>query len=366
MIGFWIAIVMLCFTGLVQIFIPYTLKKTVVFGVTIPASHIEDKSVIQVKKIYSIAVASIWLLFLVAYSIWSILVTHSEDLQIIVGTALMFLLMIVSMLFYAFFHQKLRVEKQQKQWGVNLTEVKVVDTSLRGQDEMLPFSYFISLAFVPLVLIIYTYYQYALLPEQIPTHWGPSGAPDAFTEKNRFSVISLPLLMFLMQILFASLTEGTKRSGMKISAIHPQKSAYKQLEKRKYTSWFMFLTAFLITVLFTFLQLTTIHHGIVGEGIMLTIFITFIVVTIVGSIIFSVKVSSLEKVGNDSSYPDGITDVDDDRYWKGGLMYFNKEDPSLFVEKRFGIGWTINFARPMSYLIVFVPIIIILLIAFLT
>jgi len=45
-------------------------------------------------------------------------------------------------------------------------------------------------------------------------------------------------------------------------------------------------------------------------------------------------------------------------------FYFNKNDPSIFVEKRFGVGWTINFANPVGYLIVFVPLIIIIIISF--
>lgn len=33
----------------------------------------------------------------------------------------------------------------------------------------------------------------------------------------------------------------------------------------------------------------------------------------------------------------------DDKYWKlGGLIYNNPEDPSVFVAKRIGIGYTIN------------------------
>ena len=49
--------------------------------------------------------------------------------------------------------------------------------------------------------------------------------------------------------------------------------------------------------------------------------------------------------------PGGITDYDDDKYWKAGIFYVNKEDPSIFVEKRFGVGWTINFGHPLRYLI---------------
>lgn len=34
--------------------------------------------------------------------------------------------------------------------------------------------------------------------------------------------------------------------------------------------------------------------------------------------------------------------------WKLGFFYFNKEDKRLFPPKRFGLGWTVNFANPLS------------------
>lgn len=40
------------------------------------------------------------------------------------------------------------------------------------------------------------------------------------------------------------------------------------------------------------------------------------------------------------------TDHMDDRYWKLGAIYVNPHDPSIFVERRFGIGWTINLGNP--------------------
>ncbi|WEK68685.1 MAG: DUF5808 domain-containing protein [Candidatus Chryseobacterium colombiense] len=35
-------------------------------------------------------------------------------------------------------------------------------------------------------------------------------------------------------------------------------------------------------------------------------------------------------------------------HWKFGLFYYNKEDKRIFPPKRFGYGWTINFANPLS------------------
>jgi hypothetical protein len=38
-----------------------------------------------------------------------------------------------------------------------------------------------------------------------------------------------------------------------------------------------------------------------------------------------------------------------DRCWKGGIFYVNPEDNSLFVPKRSGLGYTLNFAHPRSW-----------------
>lgn len=40
--------------------------------------------------------------------------------------------------------------------------------------------------------------------------------------------------------------------------------------------------------------------------------------------------------------------------WKWGIVYFNPNDPSVWVEKRFGIGWTLNFAHKESWFIIMI------------
>lgn len=41
-----------------------------------------------------------------------------------------------------------------------------------------------------------------------------------------------------------------------------------------------------------------------------------------------------------------------DSAWKLGMVYYNPEDPALLLEKRFGVGYTLNFGRPMAWVIV--------------
>ncbi len=48
----------------------------------------------------------------------------------------------------------------------------------------------------------------------------------------------------------------------------------------------------------------------------------------------------------------GVVRRDDDRYWHGfGSLYVNRADPAIFVAKRFGIGWTVNFGNPRALLV---------------
>jgi uncharacterized membrane protein len=54
-----------------------------------------------------------------------------------------------------------------------------------------------------------------------------------------------------------------------------------------------------------------------------------------------------------------------DRYWKAGVIYFNRNDPALVVEKRFGIGYTFNMAHPLAWVVLAVVITVPLLATFL-
>ena len=43
---------------------------------------------------------------------------------------------------------------------------------------------------------------------------------------------------------------------------------------------------------------------------------------------------------------------DDSKNWKLGIFYFNKEDKRIIISKRLKLfGWTLNFANPLSYII---------------
>jgi Predicted membrane protein len=50
--------------------------------------------------------------------------------------------------------------------------------------------------------------------------------------------------------------------------------------------------------------------------------------------------------------PTSVVFRDDDRYWSGGILYNNPDDPDLFVPKRYGLGWTVNIGHPQGKLVI--------------
>lgn len=118
-----------------------------------------------------------------------------------------------------------------------------------------------------------------------------------------------------------------------------------------------------------YFQLQTIHPEITSSFVMISLPIGFLIFAFASVAIFTVKVGqggSRVKVSEEEKVENPfVTSVDDDRFWKGGIFYVNKDDPSVFVEKRFGVGWSVNFARPLAWLFVFGPVVLILAISFL-
>ena len=57
----------------------------------------------------------------------------------------------------------------------------------------------------------------------------------------------------------------------------------------------------------------------------------------------------------------------DAAHYRWGVIYVNPEDPRLWVEKRLGVGWTINYAHPAAgwmTLLLLLPVIVVLVLVF--
>jgi uncharacterized membrane protein len=60
--------------------------------------------------------------------------------------------------------------------------------------------------------------------------------------------------------------------------------------------------------------------------------------------------------------PGSGSDGTPDECWKFGLLYYNPPDPAVMVEKRFGVGYTVNFGNRVLWWILGVAAVLILIV----
>lgn len=356
----------LLFTTVLQAFMPKFLKQTEAFGVYVPEQYTKEKTVIRLKNKYTRVVLLVGLVILAGYLYWSLTQNPAEDTLALIGVGVQFAMLFISIGYYFMMHLRVKKLKEQQKWLSGKSEVRVVDLKFQDKLKLIPRAVFIVPMIVTIGLIIYTFIKYPEMPDMIPTHWGPNGQPDDFSEKTYFSSVATLLLLLIMQGMFLMMSEGMRFSGSKINPANKKTSLAQQLEFRKYTSWFALFVSISVTLMMGYTHLQTIHPDISSAWVMFALPITFLVVVLLGVLIYTVKVGqsgSRIKVKEDSpNLEHSITAVDEDRYWKGGILYFNPEDPSILAEKRFGVGWTLNFGRPASWIIFLLPFVLILVI----
>ena len=349
-----IFIIILLFIISLQAFLPRFLKESEVFGVYVPDTKVKDERIEQLKSRYTKTVLAIGGVLILFFICWLWTVQPSDNHIGFVGMAIQFVALTISMGLYARSHLLLMRWKKEEQWIAGQVERKVVDLQFREQLKLLPNVYFILPMLITIGLGAYGLSQYDSLPNDIPIHWGPSGEADAFAKKSYVSVSSLPFMTLLLQGMMLFFNSAMKQSGAKIRVRHKKRSREQQLAFRKYSSWLLFIITISITVLMSYLQLTIIVPATMSTEVTLVFTIGFLLVILGSVLYYTIKVGQsgtmipVEMESADQS-DDAVIDVDDDRYWKLGLFYFNKDDPSILVEKRFGIGWTVNMGHIKSW-----------------
>jgi uncharacterized membrane protein len=64
-----------------------------------------------------------------------------------------------------------------------------------------------------------------------------------------------------------------------------------------------------------------------------------VVLPILTGVVVVIVVLARNSRARDEGEPEtGLTHRDDDRYWRGGLFYINRDDHALWVPRRFGLG----------------------------
>lgn len=355
------AVIMALIIG-IQAVIPYLVKRTEAFGIYVPEQYTEDSRLNRLKKIYALQCLVVGAILTGGYAVGMTAAEATEETAVVWGIGLQLALISFSLVLYYRNHVRVKELKEQQAWEAGKTKKVVADLQFRHDLKIVPGWIFVLPMIITLGLIGYTLMVFERLPEQIPTHWGIDGTADAFTEKTVFSSIAMLLVLLLMQILFLFLNHGMRSSGAKIRASRKQQSRERELVSRKYGSILLAISSAGVTFLFAYLHLLTIFPDLGSPFQSMSFILIVVLLILVGSGFYVFKILKISNSPEETPELD-VLDADDDRYWKAGIIYVNKDDPSMLVEKRFGVGWTINLGNTKTWILIVLPLIAILVLA---
>jgi len=198
-----------------------------------------------------------------------------------------------------------------------------------------------------------TMWRYPQLPASIPTHWDIAGRANGWMTKGIVSVAFPLVMMGLMQGLCLWLLVGIAQVPERLP--RERVDEYRVARERYLRMWAVWTNLMQLAMVLVFggivwaslFGVESQARGATPPG-MFALFIG------IGALLLSlpwliVKVLRHRAELREIVGPGAIESLAPTEGWLWGSIYYNRSDPSVWVEKRLGIGWTLNMARPASW-----------------
>ncbi len=351
--------IMLLTVLVMQTLITKISRKNILLGVSLPEDKRETD---EVKKIIigftreNIIVGTISLI-IISFLIYSI-----DNINFLVIST--FLYIGILFLVYARWNKKVKNLKKEKEWDKLESKVSVVDTEFsrdRGNTGAVSKKWFLIPLGIVILNAILVLFMYSSLPTKIPMHWDFKGNIDGYMNKTILTAMFMPIMqLFVGLVIYASYMFMIK-SKQQINSKDPKISLKRNVIFRNIWSIYFIVILIAIELLLTPLNMASL--GLFSNMGMYSI-VSLIVYgfILIGSIVIGLVVGQggeRLKLGEDKEVSRRY-EMDDDKFWKlANSIYYNPNDPSVFVEKRVGIGWTVNTGRLAGMFIMILPFIII-------
>lgn len=330
---------------------PIVMRKTEAFGVTVP-EKVKSQPYIQAHiKRYMIICIGIGIALLIV--LFVLLQRLSEDALGWSYTAAILGYLLLTFLAYYDSHRKIKSWKREQPWYSEqlATQKIVVQTNFHHKRNVISIAWYIPHLLLIALTMAYSLIRYDDFPEMLPMKYDFNGEVTNAVEKSPQSVVMLSCIALVLVITFLVVHYSIAKSKQIIESHDPEGSLERNRIFRYAWSIFSAVAGFLIVMIMCIGQLAPL--GIWSYSTFSIVTAIAIGLVIVGAALLNImlgqggsRIVLKEQKGGETVH---VADLD--QYWKAGIFYCNPKDPAIFVEKRFGVGWTINMANPLGWLI---------------
>lgn len=328
----------------IQVIMPKLTRKDIVFSIRVPIEVLDDPRIKKIIDNYrkNLLIATIPIALFISFMVNGD--THPGIY--IIG---IFSVIGLSIVYFLKSRKQIKELKEKEQWTFKKRQVTIVETKKGEESNLWTMLAFIIGALVVLGNGIYAKANYSQFPSEIPYHWNIQGVGTQSITKTPLSVFLLPgIQLFIFIVMFVAY-KSIKLSKVQLDVEDPKQSKIRNdIFKKRWTGA-------IINIMFLLLSLFSLYNFETGGTINISPKLyTFINILIIVLIFLIAVITAVTTGQGGSRLKDETIEVlqemnrDDDQFWKFGMIYYNKNDPSIFIEKRFGVGFTINFANPIA------------------
>lgn len=346
---------MLLFIFLISFFVNRTSNSGIFFGVRFPMEYQEEKELKDIEKSYRIVISIIFfIMFLGVNSLFFNLDNYSENTLGIIMSIIIIGSLVISSLVYIPYYKKVKYLKKDRNWTYTKRNVVVVETTLRKpkkNEKIKPIDskWFLLLFIFPLINILITMYKYDALPEVMEIPYTSFGEFKKETLRGHFIVYQFPIVQIFLTALLYGINKVIINSKVDLNSGSIEKAIIRKKKFKKIGSILMMVMVLQMLIMFSLIQASILFNF--DPMIINYVFMVIFMITMIIFIIVFIKVGQGGRNIETKDEKDELYKDDDDK-WILGSIYYNKNDPAWMVEKRLGVGWTVNFAHPKSWIAV--------------
>ena len=203
----------------------------------------------------------------------------------------------------------------------------------------------------------YLWFHWQQIPARFPVHWGLDGLPDRWATRTAMTVFG-PLLIGAVICWSLWITSyGILHWARRVHASGPW--ARREVRFRHLMVSLLLGSEYFLALIMVWTVLLPLRASAQGAPpgfqIYLLSVLAFVVLTVFVLVRTGQGGARLPDLAGVPAQQDPahspVGDRTPDRCWKAGLFYVNPADPALFVEARFGLGYTLNFGQVWAWVL---------------
>lgn len=254
---------------------------------------------------------------------------------------------------YAHAHRTVRFAKVRGDWYAGKRAGVAVDTTLRTEPE--PVAWWAALPSLAIIAVVAVtgVVSYPSLPDElvVAVNYRPEGLEYVTVETTVLSAFGPVMIQAAVTALLLLVLWVTMRARAELDPARPRPSVLRHRRFLRIWSYSLFAVMLAQNLVLATVALL-IWTGSLRDAGPVMIALVVLPVVAVSGLVWAAALRSGQggwRLRADSDEAGEATDLvspDDDRHWRvGGLVYVNREDPSMLVQKRGGFGWTVNLGH---------------------